>query len=198
MNIESYQKSTNKNWRNISTNSPLLRKVEKTEVPSSNSCRQCGQLRQPLPKVCHKEVVRQTESISREDKIAKFVGKKFFYFVSEAIMGEDNTFNTKEGLQIDKKFQLDYNSCYGKTVEKMRDNENIMQEISFSSVGKNNKTLTANLTRPQIKIPLKSWFAVAQKPQLNLLSDWILTQGSKIQNFLYDCKIMLLGKSANF
>ena len=115
--------------------------------------------------------MRQTESISREDKIAKFVGKKYFYFVSEAIMGENNTFNTKEGLQIDKKVQLDYNSCYGKTVEKMRDNENIMQEISFSSVGKNNKTLTANLTRPQIKIPLKTWFAVAQKPQLNLLSD---------------------------
>ena len=29
-----------------------------------------------------------------------------------------------------------------------------MQEISFSSVGKNHKTLTANLTRPQIKIIL--------------------------------------------
>ena len=29
-----------------------------------------------------------------------------------------------------------------------------MQEISFSSVGQNPKTLTANLTRPQIKILL--------------------------------------------
>ena len=116
-------------------------------------------------------MVRQTESISREEKIAKFVDKTFFYFVLEAIMDENNTFNTKEGLQIDKKIQLDYNSCYGKTVEKMRDNEKIMQEISFSSVGKSNETLTANLTIPQIKIPLKTWFSVAQKSQLNLLSD---------------------------
>ena len=61
------------------------------------------QLRQPLPKACHKEMVRQTESISREEKIAKFVDKTFFYFVLEAIMDENNTFNTKEGLQIDKK-----------------------------------------------------------------------------------------------
>ena len=53
----------------------------------------------------------------------------------------------------------------------MRDNEKIMQEISFSSVGKSNETLTANLTIPQIKIPLKTWFSVAQKSQLNLLSD---------------------------
>ena len=98
--------------------------------------------------------MRQTVGISREDKIAKFAGKTFFYFVSEAIMGQNNTFNTKEGLQIDKNVQLDYNSCYEKTVEKMRDNENIMQETSFSSVGKNHKILTANLTRPQIKIPL--------------------------------------------
>ena len=36
----------------------------------------------------------------------------------------------------------------------MRGNENVMQEIIFSSVGQNHKTLTANLTRPQIKIPL--------------------------------------------
>ena len=36
----------------------------------------------------------------------------------------------------------------------MRDNENVMQHISFSSVGQNHKTLTANLTRPQIKIPI--------------------------------------------
>ena len=28
-----------------------------------------------------------------------------------------------------------------------------MQEISFSSVGQNHKTLTANLTRPQIPLP---------------------------------------------
>ena len=31
---------------------------------------------------------------------------------------------------------------------------NIMQEISFSLVSKNHKTLTANLTRPQIRITL--------------------------------------------
>ena len=68
-----------------------------------NLCQCVYQLRQPLPKACHKEIMRQTESISREDKIAKFACKTFFYFVSEAIMGENNTFNTKEGLQIDKK-----------------------------------------------------------------------------------------------
>ena len=46
-----------------------------------------------------------------EDKIAKPVGKTFFYFASEAIKGENNTF-TKEASQVDKKFQSDYNSCY--------------------------------------------------------------------------------------
>ena len=61
------------------------------------------QLRQPLPKACHKEIVRQTETISREDKIAKFVGKTIFCFVSEALKRENNAFNTKEALQIDKK-----------------------------------------------------------------------------------------------
>ena len=98
--------------------------------------------------------MRQTESISREDEIAKFVGKTFFYFASEAIKVGNNIFNTKEALQIDKKVQSDYNSCYERTVEKMRENENVMQEISFSSVGQNHKTLTANLTRPQTKISL--------------------------------------------
>ena len=98
--------------------------------------------------------MRQTESNSREGKIAKFVGKTFFYFVSEAIRGENNTFNTKEALKIDKKVESDYNSCYEKTIEKMRDNENVMQGISFSSVGQNYKSLIAILTRPQIKIPV--------------------------------------------
>ena len=32
-----------------------------------------------------------------------------------------------------------------------------MQEISFSSVSQNHKTLTVNLTRPQIKIPLPEY-----------------------------------------
>ena len=100
----------------------------KKQILSSSGCSQCGlnsnlclyayQLRQPLPSACHKEIVRQTESNSREDKIAKFVGKTFFYFVSEAIKGENNTFNTKESLQIDKKVQSNYNSCYEKTIEK--------------------------------------------------------------------------------
>ena len=57
-------------------------------------------------------------------------------------------------LQIDKKVQSDYNSCYEKTIENMRDNENVMQRISFSSVGQNYKSLTASLTRPQMKIPI--------------------------------------------
>ena len=61
------------------------------------------QLRQPLPKACHKEIVRQTGTINREDKIAKLVGKTFFYFVSEALNGENNAFNIREALQIDKK-----------------------------------------------------------------------------------------------
>ena len=96
-----YKKLINKKWRNISTNSS--QKVEKTQILSSSSCSQCGlnsnlcicayQLRQSLPKACHKEIARQTESNSREDKIPKFVGKTFFYFVSEAIQGENNTSN---------------------------------------------------------------------------------------------------------
>ena len=36
----------------------------------------------------------------------------------------------------------------------MRDNEIVMQGISFSLVGQNFKSLTASLTRPQIKIPI--------------------------------------------
>ena len=98
--------------------------------------------------------MRQTESNSREDKIAKLVGKTFFYFVSEAIKGENNTFNTKEFLQIDKKVQCDYNSCYEKTIENMRNNEIVMQGINFPLVGQNYKSLTASLTRLQIKIPI--------------------------------------------
>ena len=94
--------------------------VEKTQIPSSSSCSQCTlnsnlclcvyHLRQPLPKPCHREIVRQRKD-RREDKIAKPVGKTFFYFASEAIKGENNTF-TKEASQVDKKFQSDYNSCY--------------------------------------------------------------------------------------
>ena len=76
------------------------------------------QLRQPVPKTRHKEIVRQTESNSREDKIARFVDKIFFYFVSEAVKGENNTFNTKEVYKIDKNFQSAHNSCYEKTVKK--------------------------------------------------------------------------------
>ena len=112
------------------------------------------QLRQLLPKAYHKERVRQTESI-RKDKTSKFVSKTFFYLVPEAAMSENNAFNRREALQIYKTFQPDYNSCYEKTVEKMRDNENVMQKISFSSVGKNHETLTGNLAKPQIKIPLQ-------------------------------------------
>ena len=59
--------------------------------------------------------MRQTESNSREDKIARFVGKTFFYFVSEAVKGENNTFNTKEVYKIDKNVQFTHNSCYEKT-----------------------------------------------------------------------------------
>ena len=76
------------------------------------------QLRQPVPKTRHKEIVRQTESNSREDKIARFVDKIFFYFVSEAVKGENNTFNTKEVYKIDKNFQSAHHSCYEKTVKK--------------------------------------------------------------------------------
>ena len=119
----------NQSTKNKETSLPISRqKVEKTQILSSSSCSQCGlnsnlclcayQLRQPLPNVCHKRIVRQTESNSREDKIAKFAGKTFFYFVSEAIKGENNTFNTKEALQIDKKVQFHYNSCYEKTILK--------------------------------------------------------------------------------
>ena len=59
--------------------------------------------------------MRQTESNSREDKIARFVGKTFFYFVSEVVKGENNTFNTKEVYKIDKNVQSTHNSCYEKT-----------------------------------------------------------------------------------
>ena len=83
------------------------------------------QLRQPLPKAYHKNTVRQTESNNREDKIEKFVGKTFFDFVSKAIKGENNTFNIKEALQIDKKVQFDHNSCYEEIVEKMKGNKNV-------------------------------------------------------------------------
>ena len=41
-----------------------------------------------------------------------------------------------------------------KKIEKIRDNENVMLDNSFSSVGPNHKTLTVNLIRLQIKIPL--------------------------------------------
>ena len=40
----------------------------------------------------------------------------------------------------------------------MRGNENVMQEISFSSVGQNFKSLTGSLTRPQLKIPIPEDF----------------------------------------
>ena len=112
------------------------------------------QLKQPLLKACQKEIVRQTEPNSREDKIPKFVDKTFFYFVLEAIKGENNNSITKEVFQVDKNVQSDYNFCYEEPVEGMRDRENVIQEISFSSVGQNRKTLTANLTRSEIKIPL--------------------------------------------
>ena len=62
----------------------------KKQIYSSSSFSPCGlntslclcayQPRQPLPNACHKGVVRQTESNSREDKIAKFVRKTFFHF----------------------------------------------------------------------------------------------------------------------
>ena len=76
--------------------------------------------------------MRQTESISREDEIAKFTGKIFFYFALKAIMCKNNTFNTNEALQIDKKIHSDCNSYHEETVEKKRDSQNVMQEISFS------------------------------------------------------------------
>ena len=89
------------------------KKVEKTQILSSRSCSQCGlntslclcayHPRQSFPNACHKGVVRQTGSNSREDKIAKFVGKTFFYFVLEATKGENNTCNTNGALQFDKK-----------------------------------------------------------------------------------------------
>ena len=40
----------------------------------------------------------------------------------------------------------------------MRGNENVMQGISFLPVGQNFKSLTASLTRPQIKIPIPEDF----------------------------------------
>ena len=62
-------------------------KVEKTQIHSSCSCSQCGlnsnlclcayQMRQSLRNASHKGIVNQTESNSKEDKIAKFVGKIF-------------------------------------------------------------------------------------------------------------------------
>ena len=76
--------------------------------------------------------MRQTESISREDKIVKFARKTFFYFALKAIMCENNTFNTNEALQIDKKVHSDCNSYHEETVEKKRDSQDVMQEISFS------------------------------------------------------------------
>ena len=95
--------------------------------------------------------MRQTECNRKKDKISKFFGKTFFYFVSEAIKCENNTFITREVFQVDKS---DYSSCYKKTVEKMWDSENVIQEISFSSVGQNQKFLTACSTWSEIKILL--------------------------------------------
>ena len=112
----------------------------------------CASIETVSSKSSHKEIVKQTETNRREDKIAKFVGKTFFFYASEAIYRENNTYNTKGVFQIDKKVQFDYNSCYGKCFEKIRDLENIMQEISFFSVEQDHKTLAANFLRPQIKI----------------------------------------------
>ena len=86
----------NQSTKNEETSLPIPpKKSKKTQIPSSSSCSQCGlnsnlclcvyQLRHPLPKACYKEIVRQTESNNREDKIAKFAGKTFFCFVSEAV-----------------------------------------------------------------------------------------------------------------
>ena len=47
--------------------------------------------------------MKQTESNSREEKTAKFVHKTFF-FASEAIKGEKNTYNTREFFEFIKKF----------------------------------------------------------------------------------------------
>ena len=102
-------------------------------------------------------------------------------------MGENNTFNIKEGLQIDKNVQPNYNSCYEETVEKMRDNANIMQEISFSLVGKNHKTLTANLTRPQIKMSLLEDF-----------KDLEITEIQIIEQFEKQCSYFTLTGKKNF
>lgn len=61
----------------------------------------------------------------------------------------------KEFFKLIKKVQFDYNSCNGKCFEKIRDLENIMQEISFLSVEQDHKTLAANFIRPQIKTPFQ-------------------------------------------
>ena len=105
---------------------PPLKKVEEIQIPSCCSCSQCHlnsnlsrcvyHLRKPLLKACHKEIMRQTECNRKKDKISKFFGKTFFYFVSEAIKCENNAFITRKVFQVDKS---DYNSCYEKTVEKM-------------------------------------------------------------------------------
>ena len=53
--------------------------------------------------------------VSTETACSRFVGKTFFYFVPEAVKGENNTFNTKEVYKIDKNVQSTHNSCYEKT-----------------------------------------------------------------------------------
>ena len=69
----------------------------------------------------------------------------------------------------------------------MRDNANIMQEISFSLVGKNHKTLTANLTRPQIKMSLLEDF-----------KDLEITEIQIIEQFEKQCSYFTLTGKKNF
>ena len=65
----------------------------------------------------------------------------------------------------------------------MRDNENIMQETSFSSVGKNHKILTANLTRPQIKIPLPEDLKDLEITELQTKQGFHLAFGHNYTNY---------------
>ena len=65
----------------------------------------------------------------------------------------------------------------------MRDSENIMQETSFSSVGKYHKTLTANLTRPQIKIPLPENLKDLEITELQTKQEFHLAFGHYYTNY---------------
>ena len=106
--FESYQKSINNNFRNVSTNAPL---------PPPRKLKNTYPFFYKLEPVWSKFEFLFMR-VSTETACSRFVGKTFFYFVSEAVKGENNTFNTKEVYKIDKNVQSAQNSCYEKTIKK--------------------------------------------------------------------------------